>query len=108
MKHLYLSKYFEVDYKYPSCRHKNLDLENYFIELEVRLNIFESKYCKLVLFGGPFIASKGRSHFHKPTYEWAEYISKENILVFYSHKEAEDAGTNHARHVRLKKNDYFG
>lgn len=82
----------EVDCKCPNCGYQNKDLEDYIVGLEAKIKIFESEYCKLVLMGGPFIASKTRTHFHKPNCEWAEYISEKNMLVFHSHKEAEDAG----------------
>ena len=42
--------------------------------------------------GAAFVASASRPHFHRPDCVWAGYISESNILEFFSHKEATQAG----------------
>jgi methylphosphotriester-DNA--protein-cysteine methyltransferase len=41
-----------------------------------------------------FVASAKRSHFHRPTCKWASYIPRtgRNLIEFWSHREAEEAG----------------
>lgn len=42
---------------------------------------------------GPFVASKTRSHFHRPDCKWAAYIlNSRNLVEFSSHAEAVEAG----------------
>jgi methylphosphotriester-DNA--protein-cysteine methyltransferase len=41
---------------------------------------------------GPFVASKKRSHFHRPDCKWAEYLNERNSIEFGSHREAVEAG----------------
>ena len=41
---------------------------------------------------GPFLASKIRSHFHRPNCEWAQCISSNNMVEYSSHAEAVEAG----------------
>ena len=40
----------------------------------------------------PLIASRFRPHFHKPDCTWMENAAPENIIEFFSHHEAVDAG----------------
>ena len=40
-----------------------------------------------------FLASAKKKHFHKPNCTWAQYLNNSpNLLEFFSHREAEEAG----------------
>jgi hypothetical protein len=41
---------------------------------------------------GPFVASKCRKRFHRPTCKWMDYVPEGRLLEFSSHEEAVAAG----------------
>lgn len=59
-------------------------------QLRKYLNEYEDEHGDI--HGAAFVASTSRPHFHRPDCTWASYISQSNILEFFSHKEATQAG----------------
>jgi methylphosphotriester-DNA--protein-cysteine methyltransferase len=41
---------------------------------------------------GPFVASKGKFHFHRPDCEWMKAVSPANLIEFSTHREAVESG----------------
>lgn len=39
-----------------------------------------------------FVASVYRKHFHRSDCEWAAYINRHNLIEFFSHEDAVEAG----------------
>ena len=54
-------------------------------ELNIGQSHGESEY-------GPFVASKSRFHFHRPSCKWMESVPDVKRLEFGTHREAVEAG----------------
>ena len=80
-----------INCKCLNCGYENeiitkyiLNLENENKELKIKLAAYTSKNV--------YIASAFREHFHRPSCEWVARMNPANMVVFYSHEDAVNAG----------------